>query len=193
MGIEKIIKENNTIIGVWKIEESLEELLKLAKGLSVPNAKNKKRKKELLATRLLLHNICPGIGISYTESGAPEINTSQGISISHSKELAVILLGDKKVGVDIEKITTKILKLTSKFIANTKDQNLSKEKATLIWCAKEAIYKWHQIGNINFINDINIHKFKIKEKGEFLATFRERNLLLQYQKIHNHYLVYLCK
>ena len=45
------------------------------------------------------------MNISYNKFGAPELNISQNISISHSKELAVVLLGNKKVGIDIEKIT----------------------------------------------------------------------------------------
>ena len=71
--------------------------------------------------------------------------------------------------------------------------NLSKEKATLIWCAKEAIYKWYQKGNINFIKDIKLHNFKIKKKGILKANFKTEQILLNYQKINNHYLVYVCK
>ena len=68
-----------------------------------------------------------------------------------------------------------------------------KEKATLIWCAKEAIYKWHQKGNIDFIKDIKLHNFEIEEKGLLTAEFKTEQLFLNYQKINNHYLVYVCK
>ena len=103
------------------------------------------------------------------------------------------MLGNKKVGLDIEQISDKPLKLSSKFIAKNMQKNLSKEKATLIWCAKEAIYKWYQKGNIDFITDIKLYDFEIGEKGTLIAEFQKERLSLNYQKINNHYLVYVCK
>ena len=57
MSLQQIIKENNIKIGLWKIEESLEELLQLAERISIPNCNTDKRKKEFLISRLLLKNI----------------------------------------------------------------------------------------------------------------------------------------
>ena len=153
MSFQQIIKENNIKIGLWKIEESLEELLQLAGKTSITN-NTEKRKKEFLISRLLLRNMNLNSNISYNKFGAPELDDFQNISISHSKKLVAILLGDKKVGLDIEPISNKPLRLSSKFIAKNVHENLSKEKATLIWCAKEAIYKWYQKRNIDFKKDI---------------------------------------
>jgi phosphopantetheinyl transferase len=193
MSLQQIIKENNIKIGLWEIEESLEELLQLTETTLIPNCNNEKRKKEFLVIRLLLNNISPNSSITYNKFGAPELNNFQNISISHSKGLVAILLGNKKVGLDIEQISDKPLKLSSKFIAKDVYENLSKEKATLIWCAKEAIYKWYQKGNIDFIKDIKLHNFEIAEKGILTAEFKTERLFLNYQKINNHYLVYVCK
>ena len=94
MSLQQIIKENNIKIGIWKIEESLEELLQLARETSITN-NTEKRKKEFLISRLLLRNMNLNSNISYNKFGAPELDDSQNISISHSKELVAILLGDK--------------------------------------------------------------------------------------------------
>ena len=193
MSVQQIIKENNITIGLWEAEESLKELLQLAKKISIPNYNAEKRKKEFLISRLLLYNMSPDTSISYNKFGAPELDNFQNISISHSKGLVAILLGKKKVGLDVELITDKPLKLSSKFIIKNAHKNLSKEKATLIWCAKEAIYKWHQKGNIDFIEDIRLHNFKLETKGTIIADFKTEQLFLNYHKINNHYLVYVCK
>ena len=95
--------------------------------------------------------------------------------------------------MDIEEISEKALRVSSKFYSKNNFNNLNKEEATLIWCCKEAIYKWHQKGNVDFITDIKLHPFKSLEKGEIRAKFRDTQLILHYQKIHNHYLVYVCK
>jgi len=192
MSLQQIIKENTIKIGLWKIEESLEELLQLAERISIPHCNTEKRKKELLISRLLLNNMSPNTNITYNKFGAPELDNSLNISISHSKGLVAILLGDKKVGLDIEKISEKALRVSSKFVSKDTLNNLNKEEATLIWCCKEAIFKWHQKGDIDFMNDIIIHPFLIAEKGKIKALFKNEPLTLFYTKINSHFLVYVC-
>ena len=193
MGIIKKYTENNCQIAIWDLNESLTELLKLGARFDSSNFKTEKRKKDFLVSRLLLNELEPNQQISYNSNGAPEISNGKHISISHSKNLVAIIISDKKVGLDIEYISEKPLRLSPKFITDNSHQDLTKEKATLIWCCKEAIYKWHQKGEVDFIADIKLYPFKSLEKGEITAKFRDTQLILHYQKIHNHYLVYVCK
>jgi len=192
MSLQQIIKADNIKIGLWEIEESLEELLQLTEKISIPSCNTEKRKKEFLISRLLLNNMSPNTNITYNKFGAPELDNSLNISISHSKGLVAILLGNKKVGLDIEEISEKALRVSSKFVSKNRFKNLNKEKATLIWCCKEAIFKWHQKGDVDFINDIIIHPFLIAEKGEIKALFKNDPLTLFYAKINSHFLVYVC-
>ena len=193
MGVIEKIEENNCIIAIWDMRKSYEELLQLSDNYDLSKYKNEKRKKEFLSSRLLLNEIQPNQQITYNKYGAPEIKNGKHISISHSKNLVAIVASEQKVGLDIEQISEKPLKLSSKFISKDSCINLSKEKATLIWCCKEAIFKWHQKGNVDFINDIRLNQFELKEKGEIECYFHEEILILKYHKINNHYLVYVCK
>ena len=190
--IEKINK-NNCRIAVWNTNESLNELIKLAEDLDTQHINNDKRKKEFLTIRVLLQQLRLFTEITYNSYGAPEIKENNFISISHSEDLTAIIVSKNKVGLDIEKISEKALKLSSKFIKQNTHIPLSKDKATLIWCCKEAIYKWHQKGNINFSNDIVISPFTIKREGILIAKFKQRKLTLYYKKIKTHFLVYVCK
>lgn len=187
------IEENNCQIATWEINESLEELIQQSNKLDVSKFKNKKRKKELLSSRLLLKKLFPNTTISYNKYGAPEIDNNNFISISHSKKIVAIIISKSKVGLDIQKISEKPLKLASKFISNTNRKQLTAEKATLIWCCKEAIFKWHQKGNINFISDILINPFIVKNEGKVIAKFKSLQHTLHYKKIDAHFLVYVCK
>ena len=54
MGIIKKIEENNCIIAIWNLQESLEELTQQSANISIPDFNNEKRQKEYLASRLLL-------------------------------------------------------------------------------------------------------------------------------------------
>ena len=193
MGIISNTATQNCTIAIWEIKESLEELLQLGHTISVPDFNTEKRNKEWLASRLLLKKINPNTAISYNKFGAPELNNGSYISISHSKALVAIIISQQEVGMDIEEISDKALRVSLKFISKNNLTGLTAEKATLIWCCKEAIYKWHQKGKIDFIKDITLWPFENMEKGEITAQFRYTKLILHYQKIHNHYLVYVCK
>jgi len=187
----KIEKEEVSIL-VWKITETLEGLLDLYGNINTSNYTSEKRKKEHLISRLMVNKICKNGAIIYNEFGAPELDNAKHLSISHSNELVTIIISNKKTGLDIEKISEKALRTASKFVAEKNLIKLNKEKATLIWCIKEAIYKWHQKGGIDFIKDIIIAEFFAKEHGNVTAYFREKELNLNYLKINNHYLVYVC-
>jgi len=189
--IHKIETEEITIL-VWKITETLEELIILGKNINTSNHTSEKRKKEHLVTRLLVNEIFPTKTIIYNKFGAPGLDNGKHISISHSKGLVSFIISEKKTGLDIEKISEKPLRLASKFVSEKNLVNLNKEKATLIWCLKEAIYKWHQKGGVDFINDIIISEFFTKENGKVTAYFRQKKINLNYLKINNHYLVYVC-
>ena len=193
MPLIKKIEKNNCQIGIWEMSESLEHLYLLNNKLDISKFKNINRKIEFLSTNLLLNELTPNSKIFYNKYGAPQLKNNNFISISHSKDLVSMIISNKRVGIDIEKISKKPLKLSSKFISKENHLNLTEEKATLIWCCKEAIFKWHQKGNINFVNDIKISSFFIKEKGKILAKFNKSNYTLHYQKINTHFLVYVCK
>ena len=193
MGIIRNTTENNCNIAIWNTQETLDELLKLSKPFDLTNRKTEKRKKEFLSSRLLLEQLNPNAIITYNDFGAPELDNGKYISISHSKEMVAIIISEQQVGLDIEQISEKALRLAAKFISVKNQSNLTKEKATLIWCCKEAIFKWHQTGGVDFIKDIIIPEFSAKEKGEIAIQFKNKELNLNYQKINNHYLVYVCK
>ena len=193
MGILKKIEENNCIIAIWDMQESLEELMQQSIDISTPDFYNEKREKEYLVSRLLLKEIAPKTKITYNKYGAPGLENGKHISISHSKNLVAIIFSKQKVGLDIEKISEKPLRLASKFITEDEHQNLTEEKATLIWCVKEAIFKWHQKGNVDFKKDIKIKEFEIMEKGDISCTFKGEKIIVNYRKIDNQYLAYVCR
>ena len=185
-------EENNNTILVWEISEPLGNLISLTSNTDCSHLKNDKRKKEFLACRILLNHFNENLKIYYSENGAPNLSNHQYISISHSDDLVCIIISDKKVGMDIEMISDKSLRLQEKFI-NSHHTKLNKEKSTLIWCIKEAVFKFHEIGNVDFIKDISVPEFILKENGEIDISFKNNTLKSYYFKVGNCYLAYVCK
>ena len=191
MGVIRKFQENNCLIAIWDIHESLEELLLLGQEFDSSGFFSSKRKKEFLVSRLLLNEIHLGQNITYNRYGAPEISNGNNISISHSRNLVALISSEQRVGIDIQEISNQPLRLSSKFISEEDHHNLSEEKATLIWCCKEAIFKWHQEGSVDFKYDIVLSPFSLESAGKITAIFKDKEYRLYYKKINTHFLVYL--
>ena len=185
-------EENNNTVLVWEISEPLEKLISLTSDTDCSHLKSDKRKKEFLACRILLNYLNKNLKISYSENGSPNLNNHQCVSISHSGDLVCIIISDKKIGIDIELISDKSLRLKEKFI-NSHHTKLNNEKSTLIWSIKEAVFKFHKIGNVDFKKDISVPEFILKDRGEMDISFKNNTLKSHYFKVGNSYLAYVCK
>ena len=185
-------EENNNAILVWGNSEPLEKLISLTSNTDFSHLKSDKRKKEFLTSRILLNYFNKDLKISYSKNGSPNLSNHQYISISHSGDLVCIIISDKKIGIDIEKISNKSLRMKEKFI-NSHHTKLNKEKSTIIWCIKEAVFKFHKIGNIDFKKDIFVPEFILEESGEMDISFKKNTLKSYYFKVEDFYLSYVCK
>ena len=104
------------------------------------------KKSEILSVRHLLKEFgFSDNDLYYNENGKPMLSNKQNISISHSKLFSSIIISDFNISIDIEKVSDKIAKVSSKFIdyeySFLGDLNNELERLTLIWCVKECIYK----------------------------------------------------
>jgi phosphopantetheinyl transferase len=192
MGLILIKKEINQSLGIWEISESVNELKALTKGIKLDQIKSQKRKLEILAVRALLKEMCGNTILDYNKYGAPILDNKKKISISHSKQLVAIIISEFKSAIDTEIITKRILKIKDKFISSNDNINDSQEDLTIAWSSKECIFKWHQKGNLNFKDDISIKSIDHSTKT-IEVSFDKNLFILNFLKINNHILVYVCK
>ncbi len=140
----------NTMIQLWKITETSQELSNYNPSLQIPKQINHPAKiLEFLASRLILSNILPGIEISKNDQGKPIANNNSHTSISHTKGWAAVCYNPgSPVGIDVEQISDKAFRLRNKF--SQEHEWLALKKATtykdsvlfsVIWSVKEAVYK----------------------------------------------------
>ena len=171
--------DDQTILSVWKIEES-EELLLAGLQLKqheldyLASLNNGKRMLHWLSTRLLLRtmlNTNEYIDCRMDEHGKPYlVNNPLQISLSHSYDYAAVMIGKANVGVDIEQIKTKIDRIQYKFLSSPElllpyvKDNIQGLYAC--WCAKEAVYKWYGKKGLEFKRDIHIQYFDLQDEGE---------------------------
>ena len=191
MGLTLINRHKNYTLGIWEITESLEEIKKSINDDNYKTYKSLKRQKEYICTRLLLREIDCNLSITYNKWGAPTLNTNKNISISHSNNIIAIIISKKSVAIDIEIISKKPLKIKHKFLSDHDKISHTIEETTLAWSAKETIFKLHQKGDIDYKSDIQIKEINYAE-NQITVHFNDNNIVLNYNKLNNHFLVYVC-
>jgi 4'-phosphopantetheinyl transferase len=165
-----------TKVLIWKIEESIAELkdkISLSENSSVRlnSMKSELHQKGFLSIRHLLKIAgYSDFDLVYDEYGKPHLKDGKFISITHSFTFTAIIISDSfAVGIDIEKQREKILKIAHKFtpieeyntIANV-DAKIS--KLTIVWGAKESLYKIYGKKKLLFLHHIYIEDFKFEDE-----------------------------
>lgn len=162
MPLYKTLRPNSqTIVKIWKITESFENLRDSIKLLpqTVDRAQAMKsdlHRRGFLSVRHLLRDFgYEDSDLTYDNSGKPHLSDDKYISISHSYNYSAIIIGDNAVGIDIEMQRQKIKLISSKFCGP--ELNFFKPESedyirhlTLVWCIKEALYKLYTKPGLSF-------------------------------------------
>ncbi len=101
------------------------------------------------------HDLC------HTPEGCPYLNRSAApfISIAHTQRMVAFALSDKPLGIDVEAIAPRTLRVMPRIISKREKETLHLNEdiatATRIWCTKEAVFKAYST-KATAITDVNI-------------------------------------
>jgi 4'-phosphopantetheinyl transferase len=172
---ETIQCNETTRILIWEITESYEELLskvvlkeKTQQRLS--GMKSQMHQRAFLSVRMLIQEMgFTDNDLHYDEFGKPYFDCHHYISITHSHHFAAIIISHETVGIDMELQREKILRIADKFV-DCENKYLSPEnkddyvrELTIIWGAKEAIFKIRNEKGISFKDHIKVGAFSLNE------------------------------
>lgn len=193
----------DTRLGIWKIEETEE----FFKG-NVPQHRDvthPHKRLQHLAGRFLLQFLFPDFPyqlVEIADTRKPFLPDEQyHFSISHCGDFAAAIVSKvSRVGIDIEIPVDKILKIADKFLSqeehsifniqysmpnedNPPLQTPNFELPTLLWSAKESVFKWYGNGGVDFRKEIHLLKqdearetidcFFSKEESELIIYYRQ--------------------
>lgn len=191
-------------IALWHLNESLPQLLAMWGNSPLPlryeQASAEKRRREILATALLMrHYFGHDTALHHAPNGAPFTNT-HNISISHTLNyVAIALHPTRRVGVDIELIKERALRVAPRFLNECEMAQLPHDslllpdgtsaRATAIhmaWSVKEAVYKLYSTA-VDFRNDIHLSPFITLPNGSTTAHLPATNTTIDthYQRYDN--------
>lgn len=191
-----------TKILIWKITESFQELsnkivLEPANQLRIGTMKSQIHQCAFLSVRKLLQEINhTDADLYYDEFGKPHLKNEHYISITHSHKFSAIIISNKKVGIDIELQREKIITIAHKFSNESISQNTQQnyvQKLTVIWGAKEAIFKIKNEKGISFKDHIEVKPFEIKDHktiANLNFNSKQEKFKIHFQEFENYTLVY---
>ena len=182
---------SNTKVGLWDISE--DEYF--FSNFVMPNSdiSHPLKRLQTMAGRKLLIELFPDLPLSLVEIAPTRKPFIPGdpfhFSISHCRNFAAAIVSQTdRVGVDVELCTNKILKIKNKFLTEEEQIMLAdisqpdNLKLTICWSAKEAMFKWYGLGEIDFRKNLIIQSLKInndsfKAKCLFKKEFEEELVL----------------
>ena len=170
---KRIQASTDAQILVWEILEPKQDLLK---GLDLKDSSKKRvasmrselHQRGFLSVRHLLREAgYTDQDLFYTSDGKPNLKDGKYISITHSYTFSAIAISNNEIGIDIEKNREKIIKIGSKFVADEYDFMAEENVVdflTVVWGAKESLYKIHPDGGLLFKHHLPIEPFKLIDK-----------------------------
>jgi len=154
--------DESTRLAIWRIEE--QESFFLAKVPVKRDVSHPYKRLQHLAGRYLLPELFkdfPLSEIAIADTRKPFLpDEKYHFSISHCGNYAAAIASvHNRVGVDIELVTPRLHDIAHKFLNPEEKELLSEYKhikqvhlqlTTILWSAKESIYKWYGDGNMDF-------------------------------------------
>ncbi|WP_442267512.1 4'-phosphopantetheinyl transferase family protein [Tenacibaculum sp. ZS6-P6] len=206
MPLYKTITVNNTAkVLIWKIEESYDDLFRdtnlTPQSLErVSNMKSDLHQRGFLSVRHLLREVgYEDHDLFYDEFGKPHLKDGTHISITHSFTFSALIISkEKKVGIDIEKRRDKIVKIAHKFTPIEEYKSIANHdalvsKLTIVWGAKESLYKIYGKKKLLFLDHIYVEDFSFENDtttGKILYEGTTSNFDISFLEIEDFTCVY---
>lgn len=200
--------DQHTYLGLWDLREPAEELRNklnqaAPKNLLQPVFTSESRQQQWLAARLLVYTLLPNLTtapvlLCTDPLGKPFLqHTSFHVSISHTTSTVAVILSDLyEVGIDIEFIHPKVLRVKEKFLSpiELNEAQDSLVKTMVYWCTKETLYKLYSQKKLLFKEHLVVKPFTLENKGTLEASINtpefKKNYLIYYETIKDCSLTY---
>lgn len=201
------IVQDTSCFGIWKIEESEVEAMHfshelLATGNDIPHPR---KRLEFIFSRHLVKVLCSYMDIPFTDIykdtfGKPLLKgQATHISLAHSYPYVCAMVHlNAPCGIDIEQPSEKVMRVKHKFMSD--DELLwadSMDFATLVWSAKETLYKIYARRKLIFREEMAVLP---PESVPFDKLFAEiklegktSNFLLGVEKVDDFWITYFLE
>ncbi|MDC6364233.1 MULTISPECIES: 4'-phosphopantetheinyl transferase family protein [Flavobacteriaceae] len=164
-----------TSVYIWKVTEAEKEL---SKGIELTphcqdrmdGMKSEAHRRAFLSIRHLMAKAgYEDKDLYYDDFGKPHLKDGNHISITHSHNFTGVIISETdEVGIDIEMQRDKILRIAHKFTPIEEYKTLANvdaiiRKLTIVWGAKESLYKIYAQQGLSFLRHIDVMDFTFQD------------------------------
>jgi enterobactin synthetase component D len=181
--IEKI--DSSSALAIKIIDPSIEEtldFLSFREKLSLANISHQSKRREWATARLAIKDALDVLKIPYPgffkdEHGKSQVMIGSGfVSLTHTNGLAAAIFNtNTSVGIDLEHVKERVLKIGPKFLSESELDFVQKDPLlhTIAWSAKESIFKCQGKRGVSFRENILLSPFDKNTttlKGKIIGT-----------------------
>ncbi len=183
---------------IWKIEESVEELLAqldplFAQEVHMASIMALERMRQSVAVRLALEQLLKHLGVPLSPlarqvRGRPILTGSPNLhlSFSHTSYAAAVAVSTAfPIGIDIEQIQPKLGRVQERVLMpqERKHAQGSLERLSIYWCAKEALYKCLGGPSHYTWQQSCLDAFELRLEGTVVMHWECQTYEIHYQKL----------
>ena len=173
---------------LWQVEEEsdwFKEQLELVPGLWVEydSLANQTIRYRWLASRYAVQQVTQQspLDVIKDQSGRPFLGVERKpLSLSHCEGFVAAIHSDVSVGIDVERISSRVQKIKNYFMRDEELDLLGEENDALIlaWSAKESIYKWLGEKHLGYKSQLCIRSIDFMGQAmEIEIKTKEHNLI----------------
>lgn len=202
--IEKIDSSSALAVKIIESQENQSlDFLSFREKLSYSNISHPEKRKEWATARLAIWDALNMLQVPYPgffkdEHGKSQSMNGQGfVSLTHTPGFAAAIFHrEKAVGIDMDLVREKILKIGFRFLDPAELEFLEKDPFhyTMAWSAKESIFKCQGKRGVSFRENIFLEPFELgasKIKGKIRGTdFADHHYTVEVRKLGNVILTY---
>ncbi len=197
-----------TKVYIWKVTEPEAELSKDVELTThcqnrMDGMKSEMHRRAFLSIRHLMAKAgYVDHDLYYDDFGKPHLKDGKFISITHSHNFTGIIISETdEVGIDIEMQRDKILKIAHKFTPIQEYKTLANSEAlmrklTIVWGAKESLYKIYARQGLSFLRHINVIDFSFEDTrtvAEILYEGKRSHYEIEFLEFEGFTCVYALK
>ncbi|MBO0330642.1 MULTISPECIES: 4'-phosphopantetheinyl transferase family protein [Flavobacteriaceae] len=197
-----------TSVYIWKVTEPEIELAKDVELTEhcqnrMDGMKSEAHRRAFLSIRHLMAEAgYVDHDLYYDDFGKPHLKDGKYISITHSHNFTGIIISETdEVGIDIEMQRDKILRIAHKFTPIQEYKTLANTEAlmrklTIVWGAKESLYKIYAQRGLSFLRHINVIDFSFEDTrtvAEIMYQGKKSHYEVQFMEFEGFTCVYALK
>jgi 4'-phosphopantetheinyl transferase len=189
----------DTLLGFWDLQEPADALRQQLQALAppdllLPEFASQNRQQQWLGGRLLAYTLLAELVSSRPRlvavTGGKPFFDQAGLhlSISHTRHQVVVILSRSgPVGIDIEAIQPKVLRVKDKFLTLAEKEAAGEDlnKILVYWCTKETLYKLYGRKQILFKEHLRVNPFVMQPPGHLQARIQtpefQQDFLVYYE------------